>query len=94
VDSWARKESIMLEKVTSVDLIEVIENGAIQVRTKTAIKEDNVEISSKFHRHVVAPGDDYAGEDARVKAICKATHTADVVAAYRAAQEAARLPQE
>jgi hypothetical protein len=83
----------MLEKVISVDLIEVIENGCVQVRTKTAIKEDGVEISSKFHRHVVAPGDDYSKEDARVQAICAATHTAEVVAAYQAAQEAARLPQ-
>jgi len=77
-----------LEKVISVDLIEVIENGCLQVRTKTAIKEDGVEISSKFHRHVVAPGDDYSGEDARVKAICAATHTAAVVNAYQAAQAA------
>ena len=77
-----------LEKITSVDLIEVLENGCIQVRTKTAIKEDGVEISSKFHRHVVAPGDDYSGEDARVKAICAATHTATVVSAYQATQAA------
>ena len=75
-----------LEKVISVDLIEVVENGCIQVRTKTAIKEDGVEISTKFHRHVVAPGDDYSQEDDRVQAICKATHTAAVVAAYKAAQ--------
>jgi hypothetical protein len=73
----------MLENVISVDLIEVIENGSIQVRTKTAIKEDGVEISGNFHRHVVAPGDDYSAEDARVKAICAATHTADVIAAYQ-----------
>jgi hypothetical protein len=72
-----------LEKVISVDLIEVIENGCIQVRTKTAIKEDGVEISSKFHRHVVVPGADYSGEDARVQAICAATHTAGVIAAYQ-----------
>jgi hypothetical protein len=73
-----------LEKVEIVDRIEVVENGCIQVRTKTAIKEDGVEISSKFHRHVVAPGDDYSAEDTRVKAVCAATHTADVVAAYKA----------
>jgi hypothetical protein len=48
--------------------------------------EDGKQISSNFHRHVVAPGDDYAGEDARVKAICKATHTAAVIAAYKASQ--------
>jgi hypothetical protein len=78
----------MLEKVTSVDLIEVIENGCIQVRTKTAIKEDGVEISSKFHRHVVVPGADVSGEDAKVQAICAAVQTTDVIAAYQAAQEA------
>jgi len=74
-----------LEKVIVVDRIEVVENGCIQVRTKTAIKEDGVEISSKFHRHVVAPGADVSGEDARVQAICAATHTADVIASYKAA---------
>ena len=75
----------MLEKVNVVDRIEVVENGSVQVRTKTAIREDGVEISGSFHRHVVAPGDDYSAEDARVKAICKATHTAAVVTAYKAA---------
>jgi hypothetical protein len=73
-----------LEKVISVDLIEVVENGCIQFRTKTVIKEDGVEIGSKFHRHVVAPGADVSGEDAKVQAICKATHTAAVIAAYKA----------
>jgi hypothetical protein len=75
-----------LEKVISVDLIEVVENGSIQVRTKTAIKEDGVEISSKFHRHVVAPGNDYSAEDAKVKAIAASIHTAGVIAAYVASQ--------
>jgi hypothetical protein len=75
-----------LEKIEIVDRIEAIENGCVQVRTKTAIKEDGVEISSKFARHVIAPGDDYSAEDARVQAICAAMHTADVIAAYKAAQ--------
>lgn len=74
-----------LEKIEIVDRIEVVENGTLQVRTKTAIKEDGVEISSSFHRHVVVPGADYSGEDARVQAICAATHTAGVIAAYKAA---------
>jgi hypothetical protein len=74
-----------LEKVISVDLIEVIENGCIQVRTKTAIKEDGVEISSKFHRHVVVPGADVSAENDKVKAIAASIHTADVIAAYEAA---------
>ena len=77
-----------LEKVMVVDRIEVVENGSIQVRTKTAIMEDGVEISSKFHRHVVVPGDDYSAEDAKVKAIAASIHTASVIAAYQAAQPA------
>jgi hypothetical protein len=73
-----------IEKVISVDLIEVIENGSLQVRTKTAIKEDGVEISSKFHRHVVVPGADVSAEDAKVQAIAASIHTPEVIAAYRA----------
>ena len=73
-----------LEKIEIVDRIEVIENGCVQVRTKTAIMENGNQISSSFHRHVVNPGDDYSAEAARVKAICAATHTKDVVAAYKA----------
>jgi hypothetical protein len=80
-----------LEKIAVVDKIEVLENGAVQVRTKTAILEDGEQISGTFHRHVVAPGDDYSTEDARVQAICQATHTADVVAAY-AAEKAKATP--
>lgn len=80
-----------LEKQIVVDLIEVIENGCVQVRTKTAILEDGQQISGTFHRHVVAPGDDYSQEDARVKAICAATHTPDVVAAYQASLAQSQL---
>jgi hypothetical protein len=75
-----------LSKIVTVDQIEVLENGSVQARTKTAIMEDGKQISGTFHRHVVAPGDDYSGEDARVKAICVAMHTAEVIAAYKVAQ--------
>ena len=78
----------MLEKVVSIDLIEVIENGSIQVRTKTSIKEDGIEISSKFHRHVVVPGADVSAEDAKVQAIAASIHTPAVIAAYETAQAA------
>ena len=76
----------MLEKQITIDLFEVIESGVVQVRTKTAIFEDGKQLSSTFHRHIVLPGDDYSAEDARVQAICAAVHTAEVIAAYKAAQ--------
>jgi hypothetical protein len=81
----------MLEKLVLADLVEVIENGCVQVRTKTAIIEDGKEISSSFHRHVVAPGDDYSAEEDRVKAICAATHTQSVVDAYKAALDKVKV---
>ena len=75
-----------LEKVEIVDRIEVVENGCVQVRTKTAILENGTQISGAFHRHVVAPGVDYSAEDAKVQAICAAVHTPEVIATYQAAQ--------
>ena len=77
-----------LEKIQIVDLIEVLENGVVQVRTKTAIMEDGKQISGNYHRHVVLPGSDYSAEAARVNSICAATHTADVIEAYKAATAA------
>lgn len=75
----------MIEKISVVDKIEVLESGVIQVRTKNAVLEDGVQIGGTFHRHVIVPGADYSKEDARVQAICAAAHTADVIAAYQAA---------
>ena len=74
-----------LTKTDVVDRIEVLENGIVQVRTKTAILEDGEQISGVFHRHVVVPGDDYSKEDPRVQAICATVHTPEVIAAYKAA---------
>lgn len=74
-----------IEKQVSVDKIEVLQNGCVQVRVKTSVVEGGVVLGESFHRHVVAPGQDYSGEDARVQAICSATHTPQVIDAYNAA---------
>jgi len=77
-----------LEKVITQDKIEVVgEYRAVQVRTKTAVMEDGVELSSGYHRHVVSAGDDYSGESAEVRAICAAVHTDAVIAAQAAASQ-------
>jgi len=81
-----------LEKQTVVDKMEVLEDGTIQVRTATRIVEDGEVISTSYHRHVLHPGADYSGEDARVQAICAATHTPEVVAAYAAKQAEQNKP--
>ena len=78
----------MLEKIVVVDRIEILEDGVVQVRTKTSIIEDGKQISGSFHRTSIQPGAHYSAEDARVQAICAATHTSDVIAAYKAATAA------
>ena len=93
-----------LTKEISQDKIEVV--GAtkeIQVRTKTAVMEDGVELSSGFHRHVVTSvssvqnaddswthtDTDVSGESAEVQAIATAVWTDAVKAAKKSANEAA-----
>jgi len=83
-----------LTKETIVDKIEVLEMGQVQVRTATRVLEDGVALSSSFHRHVLAPGDDLSEQDAKVSAIATATWTAEVVTAYEAMIAAQELPGE
>ena len=74
-----------LEKIITEDKLEVVgPYRHIQVRTKTAIVEDGVEISASYHRHVIAPTDDVSAESAEVQAIAAAVHTPEVKAAYAA----------
>ena len=65
------------------DKIEVVGDFKhIQVRTATVIKEDGVELSRSFSRHVVAPDSDSSGESADVKAMVAQFHTDAVKTAY------------
>ena len=92
-----------ITKTIIVDKTEVISVGStyssdewknVQVRTATIIKEDNVELSRSFHRHVLTPGivsfgsteltvTDVSGEDAGVQAIFSVVMTNEVKEAYR-----------
>lgn len=81
-----------LTKETIVDKIEVLENGTIQVRTATRVLEDGTVLSSSYHRHVLMPGDDLSGEDARVSSIATSTWTPEVIAAYKASLSAEPAP--
>jgi hypothetical protein len=82
-----------ITKEKTIDKIEVLESGVIQIRTATVIKEDGDELTRSFHRHLLQPrikdisnntwsDTDISGEDARVQAIANATWTDEVKAAY------------
>ena len=84
------------------DKIETLENGVVQVRTATVIKEGTAgtgytELTRSFHRHILVPstktgdtwGDtDISGEETRVQAICNAVWTSAVKTAYQEQQDA------
>ena len=81
-----------LEKKVTQDKIEVVSTGdwsVLQVRTKTAIIEDGTELSSSYHRHVIAPTDDLSNESDEVTAIANAVFTQEMKDSYIASQETA-----
>ena len=75
------------------DKIEIVgEYKAVQVRTATVIKRDEVELTRTFHRHLLNPSTntangwittDVTGESAEVQGICAAVWNNDVRSAYQ-----------
>ena len=77
------------------------EHKHVQVRKATIVKDDGVEISRTYHRHVLhcrtktdgTWGDtDISGEDASVQAVCNAVWTSAVKSAYETAMDAQENP--
>ena len=82
-----------LTKEIIEDKIEVVgEFKHIQVRTATVIKEDDVEISRSYHRHVVTPNSDSTNESANVKAMVAQFHTDAIKTAYNKHLEKSEKP--
>jgi hypothetical protein len=75
-----------LTKQTVVDQITVTENGTVMYRQATRIMEDGNQISQTYHRSSLTPAQDLTGVPANVVAICNTVWTAEVIAAYQAAQ--------
>jgi hypothetical protein len=81
----------MYEKQTIVDRIEVLADQTVAVRYVVTVTEDGQPFAEQVKGNYFKPGDDYSAEDEKVKSICATVHTPEVIAAYQAAQEAARL---
>ena len=82
-----------LTKEIVEDKIEVVGDFKhIQVRTATVIKEDGVELSRSYHRHVVTPNSDSTNESADVKAMVAQFHTDAIKTAYNKHLEKSEKP--
>ena len=75
-----------LTKQAVIDQITVTENGTVLYREATRIMENGNEISKTYHRSSLIPAQDLTGVPTNVVAICNTVWTAEVIAAYQAAQ--------
>ena len=82
-----------LTEHTSIDRIEVVANGVVQVRQATVITKDGEQVARTFHRWVLTPDSDISGQEQKVKDICNVAWTPEVRQAYEAfkAEQATRL---
>ena len=89
-------------KEVVIDKTEIVgDYKSVQCREATVIKEDGVELSRSFHRHVLHPSSceknedgsfthtdtDISGESTETQAVCAAVWTDDVKAAWKTFNE-------
>ena len=70
-------------KETLIGQMEIVgKYKSVQVRTDTIVKEDDLELSRSYHRHVLHPDADISAEHSEVQAVCNAVWTQDVKDAW------------
>ena len=94
-----------LTKEVKIDKLEIVgDYKAIQCREATIVKEDGVELSRSFHRHVLHPSScvenddgafthtdtDISGEPSETQAVCNAVWIDAVKAAWKTFSETNR----
>lgn len=72
-----------LEEIVTYDRT-IDDLGRISVRRVTRIFDEGKEISKKYHRSWIMPGDDPKDDDVMSKAVADKLHTPEVIAAYQA----------
>ena len=82
---------IGIEEIVTHDRV-IDEDGKIAVRKITRIFDEGIEVSKKYHRSWIMPGDDPSKADVVSKAVAIKIHTHEVIAAYKAAQAALAVP--
>jgi len=82
-----------ITKTIEYDKIEVVgDYKLVHCRQATIIKEDGVELSRSFHRHVLNPDSDISGEPQETQDICNAVWTDAVKANWATFQAEEGLP--
>lgn len=77
--------SVGLQLTTDYDRV-IEEDGKIAVRRITRIFDEGKEVSKKYHRSWIMPGDNSDNNDVISKALAKKLHTRKVIKKYKAVQ--------
>ena len=81
-----------ITKTVVYDKYEIVgEHKAVHCREATIIKEDGVELSRTFHRHVLHPHEDISAEPQEVQDICAAVWSDEVKQAWSDFQAESQL---
>jgi len=79
-----------IEEIVSYDRV-IDEDGKIAVRKITRIFDEGKEVSKKYHRSWIMPGDDSSNSDVISKALVKELHTKPVIDKYKAKQDKLKM---
>ena len=71
-----------LEELVKHDRV-LEEDGKIAVRRITRIFDEGVEVSKKYHRSWIMPGDDPSKSDVMSRALATKLHTPEIIAAHK-----------
>ena len=83
-----------LTKTIEYDKVEIVgDYKSVQCREATIIKEDGVELSRSFHRHVLHPDSDISGEPQETQDVCNAVWTDAVKADWATFQAEEGSPE-
>jgi len=74
---------VALTEHNTIDKVEVLENGIIQVRQANIVKRDGVEIAKTYHRWTLSPGQNIDDQEQKVKDIANAVWTQEVIENYQ-----------
>jgi hypothetical protein len=78
--------NMALTERTTTDLIEVLENGCLQIREANIVERDGVAIAKTFHRYVLSPGDDVSTKEQKIQNIAAAVWTPEILQAWQSRQ--------
>lgn len=82
----------MLTEVRVLDLVEVRENGLIQVRWRNEIRRGEEVVTYTYHRQAFEPGQDISDQDSKIISVANAVWTPEVIQRFNEYKDSLMAP--